>query len=137
MDILPTTKSGFLDVLMIPVRGIIQPLFDSYRKKEAVTTEITIPAWAVSDIKNTPIPYQVNHRYDFGNGGVYGPPDMPVSAGIVNTPGIIQVQQSKEGKQIEFINGFYNGPQEYREIFVHMPFSLPTDLPCSTSMLKY
>jgi hypothetical protein len=139
MDISPTTKSGWLDNLMIPVRGIIQPIVDAYRKRTVPYTTMEIPAWAVSEQRNTPIPYITEHRYDFGNGGVYGPPDMPVSRGIVNVPRQVTIQptMAKPKNNMPSKPEFYNGPQEMVEIFVYSPLVLPTNLPCSTSMLKY
>jgi hypothetical protein len=136
---LPQTNNGWFDTLMMPVRGIIAPLHDKYRKVTGPTEEMTIPAWAVSDTKNTPIPYTVEHRYDFGNGGVYGPPDFQVSRGVVNVEKTImrQVNPNPSKVQPQTGNGFYYGPQENIEIFVHAPFSRPTNLPCSTSRFKY
>lgn len=131
------TASGWIDTLLLPLRGIIAPIYDQYRLKQPPRTPMDIPAWAVSDIKNTPVPFSVEHRYDFGNGGVYGPPDMPVSRGIVNTPSVVQRQAGIANEEEEEVKGFYNGPQKNMELFVYSPFSLPTDLPCSTSMLKY
>jgi len=126
----------WFDNLMVPLRGIIAPIYDQYRKRILPKEPMDIPAWAVSDMRNTPVPFIVEHRYDFGNGGVYGPPDMPVSRGIVNVPRTVQRQIIEEEKE-EPVHGFYNGPQENVELFVYSPFTLPTDLPCSTSMLKY
>lgn len=137
MDIVPQTKSGFLDILLTPLRGVIQPIYDSYRKREPFTLSMVIPAWAVSEMPGTPIPYTTEHRYDFGNGGVYGPPDMPVRMGVVNVAQTVQVQKVMTPREIEYVQEFYNGPQENMELFVYSPFSLPTTLPCSTSMLKY
>lgn len=137
MDIVPYTISGFFDALLIPIRGIIQPIVDGYRKQQPATVTVELPPWAVSDIQNTPIPHTVNHRYDFGNGGVYGPPDNPVRAGIVNVPGTVNVQKVHPTTDMTLVPEFYNGPQDNMELFVYSPFSLPTNLPCSTSMLKY
>lgn len=138
MDIVPETKSGYLDIFLFPLRGVLAPVFDAYRRSKLPdTTGQEIPSWAVSDMRNTPIPYIVEHRYDFGNGGMYGPPDMPVRAGIVNVPRTVHVQQIKEERRVETGQEFYNGPQKNMELFVYSPFSLETDLPCSTSMLKY
>ena len=135
--------NGMKDVLMTTLRGVIQPVFDSYRHVPLRTAQLGIPAWAVSDQRNMPVPYIVEHQYDFGHGGVYGPPDMPVKAGIANMPrtvhiqpmpGIDRFEKLQDGKQIQEFN---NKPQDNMEIFVYSPFALHTDLPCSTSALKY
>lgn len=135
---LPETNNGWFDVLVAPLRGLILPIYDQYRKRQQPTTQMKIPAYVVSDIRNTPVPFITEHRYDFGNGGVYGPPDMPVSRGIVNVPGTVNRQVvEKKALPPAATSGFYNGPQDNMEIFVYSPFSLPTNLPCSTSQLKY
>ena len=137
----------FFDALLLPVRGVILPLYDRYRLRNPDNTTITIPGWAVSDIRNTPVPYTVEHQYDFGYGGVYGPPDMPVKAGVVNQEQTIQTQQVHNGivnrygadqtTDYKEEDGFIKGPTKNVEVFVHMPFMLETDLPCSTNMPKY
>ena len=139
-----TKADSIFDVLTMPLQGILAPVFDAYRKRDTRTKSMTIPGWAVSDIKNTPVPFTVEHQYDFRYGGTYGPPDMPVSAGIVNQDKVIKTQHVSDGRhqfglaQVgEEYTGFTAEPGENIEIFVHAPFYLPTDLPCSTNMLKY
>lgn len=135
----------FLDSAIRPLRGLIGPIFDKYRQKDTKNSSMTIPAWAVSEIQNTPIPYTVENQYDFGFGGVYGPPDMPVRAGIVGTPKTIAVQYVSNGFNRELgkdtsynqETGFTKEPPQNVEYFVYSPFTLPTDLPCSTVMNKY
>lgn len=138
------SPNTLFDVLMMPLQGVIAPIFDHYRKRDTRTRTMTIPAWAVSHLKNTPVPFTVEHQYDFGYGGVYGPPDMPVSAGIVNVATDIKTQYVSNGLHKFGVEhpgventGFNTEPTENVEIFVYSPFTLPTNLPCSTNMLKY
>ena len=139
------SNSTPFDIALHVLRGVLAPVFDTYRKKNTSTYAMEVPAWAVSDIRNTPIPYTVEHRYDFGFGGVYGPPDMQVSAGIVNQPRTVMVQRVhngvnyNHGQDTEYAEstGFTSEPPENIELFVYSPFVLKTDLPCSTSMNKY
>lgn len=105
---------------------------------------MTIPGWAVSDIKNTPVPYTVEHQYDFRYGGVYGPPDRQIAAGTVGEDKTIKTQYVSDGRhkfglpQDKAVNtGFSKETPQNIEIFVHAPFYLETDLPCSTNALKY
>lgn len=148
MGIMATSKSEkgvMLDVLITPLRGLILPIYDAWRRKPTKTIEQEVPAWAVSDMRNTPIPYTVEHQYDFGYGGVYGPPDMPVKAGVVNQPRTVRVQyvhngvNYRHGEDTEYVEdmGFSTGPTDNIELFVYSPFALKTDLPCSTVMNKY
>lgn len=137
-------SEAIFDVLLMPLRGVIQPIFDGYRQRETRTKTMNIPAWAVSDIKNTPVPYTVEHQYDFGMGGVYGPPDMQVSAGTVNVNKQIKTQHVSDGRhkfgthrEAKENTGFNDSEEENVELFVYSPFVLPTDLPCSTVMPKY
>jgi hypothetical protein len=141
-----STKEAIFDVFLLPLRGVIQPIFDGYRKRETRTKTMNVPAWAVSDIKNTPVPYTVEHQYDFGMGGVYGPPDMPVTAGTVNVEKQIKTQHVSDGRHKFGLHraskentGFNHDDSEEGnvEVFVYSPFVLPTDLPCSTVMTKY
>ncbi len=139
-----TKLEAIFDVLSMPLQGILAPVFDAYRKRDTRTFSMTIPGWAVSDIRNTPVPYTVEHQYDFQYGGIYGPPDMPVAEGITNQDKNIKTQYVNDGRHkfgmsgptTEY-TGFNTGPVENVEIFVHAPFYLPTDLPCSTNALKY
>lgn len=140
-----TKTEAIFDVFLMPLRGIIQPIFDGYRKRETRTKTMTVTAWAVSDIRNTPVPYTVEHQYDFGMGGVYGPPDMQVSAGIVNVDKQIKTQHVSDGRHkfglhraVKENTGFNSDSEEENvELFVYSPFVMPTDLPCSTVMTKY
>lgn len=138
-----TTKEAIFDVFLLPLRGVIQPIFDQYRKRETRTKTMNIPAWAVSELPNTPVPYTVEHQYDFGMGGVYGPPDMPVSAGIVNVDKQMKTQHVNDGRhkfgvhRIGRENTGFTDSEENVEVFVYSPFTLATDLPCSTVMTKY
>jgi len=138
-------KTSLLDVLTMPLRGILAQVHDGYRKRDTREYSMTIPAWATSDMRNTPVPYTVEHQYDFGYGGVYGPPDMPVRAGIVNTEQTIKTQYMSNGMDSHHRSrapykentGFNDIDGDNVELFVYSPFALKTDLPCSTSMLKY
>ena len=140
-----TTDNSLFGVLMMPLRGILAPLFDGYRKRDTRTMPFTVPAWAVSELPNTPIPYTVEHQYDFRYGGTYGPPDLPVSAGITNTERTMMTQKVSNGFNprhrvpYEYMpyTGFNDEEGENIELFVHMPFALPTTKPCSTNMLLY
>ncbi len=140
-----SSEDTYLDAAIRPLQGILAPLFDAYRKKRVKTSPLTIPAWAVSDMRNTPVPYTVEHQYDFGFGGVYGPPDMQVKPGIVNTEQTIETQYVSNGlnpyhrkdTQTHNDQGFSKEQPNNIELFVYSPFVLPSDLPCSTNMLKY
>lgn len=130
----------------MPLRGKIQPLHDKYKFKDRRNSEITIPGWASGTEPNNPIPHQKQNLFDFVF-SIFGPPDLPVPSGIVGKEHTIRVENNRAKIKREFsdIGGimdnvdksFYRGEQEMREHFVTMPFTLPTDLPCSVLGFKF
>ena len=123
-----------------PLRGKIAPLHDEYKFKDKRNTTVEIPGWAVGVETNHPIPIQKNDLFDFTH-SIYGPPDMPVRAGIVGRNKTVKVENNKvnmkrtwdsEEKEYSYNNGgFYSGEQKMLEFFVDTPFVLESDLPCS------
>lgn len=133
------------DYFLMPLRGIIAPLYNLWRLKDNRNVSFTIPAWAVSDTPNAPIPYQVERFIDFSY-SKRGRADMPISEGTVNRDATIKVQYIPErmkrtwdsngpGKHIAA--SFYEGDQEMIEYYVNEPLHFVSDLPCSTVASLY
>lgn len=132
----------------MPLRGKIEPLYDGYKFKNRKNATVTIPGWASGTEPNHPIPVQLQNRFDFTN-SVFGPPDLPVPAGVVGKDQTVPVENNRVRMNRTYENGdpfdlmanvdksFYRGPQGMKEHFVTMPFILDTDLPCSVLGFKF
>lgn len=134
----------FTDYLLLPLRGILAPLYNSWRYRDPRDSSFTIPGWAVSDTRGAPIPYTVERFTDYSHSR-RGPPDMPISEGVVNTPATITTQYLPERMKrswdnhgpANFKSPFYEGPQRMIEFYALEPMVRESNLPCSTVMSKY
>ena len=132
----------------MPLRGKIEPLHDSCKFKNRKNSTVTVPGWASGTEPNHPIPVQMQNLFDFTH-SVFGPPDLPVPAGIVGRPQTVPVEYNKVRMNRNYDNtnpfdlsanvdrSFYRGEQGMKEHFVTMPFILDTDLPCSVLGFKF
>lgn len=130
----------------MPLRSVRGPIFDKYKYKiPRHTIPQRVPAQVSSTLKNTPIPDQKMDNYDF-TFGIFGPPGMLVSPGIVGKEQTAyvttafnkkKIQRDYPQKQQHRENSFYKGPQRNIEYFIDFPMAIPTDLPCSVSGFKY
>lgn len=130
----------------MPLRGKIENLHDKYKFKDRKNSTVDIPGWATGTEPNHPIPVQVENRFDFTH-SVFGPPDLPIPAGIAGVPKTIPVENNRVKIVREYSNSFdlmankdrsfYRGPQSMKEHFVTMPIVLDTNLPCSVLGFKF
>lgn len=132
----------------MPLRGKIENLHDSYKFKNKKNSKITIPGWASGTEPNNPIPNQKQNLFDFTY-SIFGPPDLPIPAGIAGVEHTIPVENNRVKMVREYNNNnhlnmmanvdrsFYRGEQNMKEHFVTMPFILDTDLPCSVLGFKF
>lgn len=130
----------------MPLRGKIENLHDKYKFKEKKNSTVTVPGWASGTEPNHPIPVQMQNLFDFTH-SVFGPPDLPVPAGIVgkeqtvrvenNKIPIVRVYNEKFDLMANADKSFYRGEQGMKEHFVTMPFILDTNLPCSVIGFKF
>ena len=136
----------FFDFSQTPLRNILGPVYDAYRKSYEYLSSIVVPGDAVSTIEGAPLPDMYPDRQSRFYYGVYGPPDNPVKADIVGTPATVLTQTTPEDWERFRID---NSRKKYRpvewlpsgvptqEIFVDMPYALPSDLPCSTVSTRH
>lgn len=129
------------------LRGKIENLYEDYRFKDKRNSTVTVPGWASGTEPNHPIPVQVQNLFDFTH-SVFGPPDLPVPAGIVGRDQVVKVERNSiklnrtyTGNTTNLMankdRSFYEGEQGMKEHFVTMPFILDTDLPCSVLGFKF
>ncbi len=124
----------------MPLRGKIENLHDKHKFKNKKDSTVTIPGWASGTEPNHPIPVQKQNLFDF-TFSVFGPPDLPIQAGIAGVSHTIPVENNRVKIVREYDDNFdlmanadksfYRGQQRMKEHFVTMPFVLDTDLPCS------
>lgn len=129
------------------LRGKIANLYDKWKFKDRRNSEVTVPGWASGVEPNHPIPVQVQNQFDFTH-SIFGPPDLPVPAGIVGREQTVKVERNRikpkrtyDQKEFDLManrdRSFYTGEQDMKEHFVTMPFILDTDLPCSVLGFKF
>jgi hypothetical protein len=137
--------TSFYDFTVAPLRGILGPVYDAYRKAYDYTFKTTIEGWQVGTIQGNPLPDMVEDRINKWYYSVYGPVDMPVNAGTVG----IQKEILMQTKPIDYETmdtGIGRFRREVKwvpdsatmqEIFVDMPYALKTDYKCSTVSTKH
>lgn len=137
--------TNYYDFTLAPLRNILGPVYDAYRKTYDYTWKLLLEGRQVSTIENNPQPDMVEDRPWKFEYSVYGPVDMPVKAGVVGVKREILMQN--EYPDIEKTDtglGRYRREPTYlpantpmQEIFVDMPYALKTDKPCSTVATRH
>lgn len=130
----------FYDTLLAPFRKFLGPVYDAYRKKYEYKDTVTIPDHVVSTLDGTPLPDMFPDRKHNFVYSVYGPPDMSVKAGIVAVPQEVKMQDNyyqpirpRTTRPVQWLPA----NTEMKEVFVEMPYELPTKLKCSTVSTKH
>lgn len=132
--------SEFYDTLLAPFRRFLGPVFDYYRKEYEYKDTVTIPEHVTSTLECVPLPDIFPDRKHNFVYSVYGPPDMSVKAGIVAVPAVVKMQDNYyqptrpySARPVDFLPP--NTPM--KEVFVDMPYELPTKFKSSTVATKH
>jgi hypothetical protein len=131
----------------MPLRGKIENLHDKYKFKNKNDSTVTVKGWASGTEPNHPIPVQMMNLFDFTH-SIFGPPDLPIPAGIAGVPKTVEVQRNTVKLKRDYNyqeydlmanrdRSFFRGEQPMKEHFVTMPFVMNTDLPCSVLGFKF
>jgi hypothetical protein len=138
--------TSFYDFTLAPFRHFLGPVYDAYRRVYEYTSSIVVPGHVVSTVEGVPLPDVVPDRGHKFYYSVYGPPDYPVSADIVGNDTEVKTQTGPEywnrlmidnsrrpKRQVEWLPGDVTK----QEVFVEMPYTLNTTLPCSTVATRH
>ena len=85
----------FSDFTLAPMRKLLGPVYDKYRKAYEYNETAVVPGNYVSTLHGTPLPDVLEDRKNKFHYSVYGRPDNPVPAGIVGVDTIIKMQSSR------------------------------------------
>lgn len=134
--------TSFWDFTLAPLRGILGPVYDAYRKRYEYNETATVPGHLVSTLDGVPVPDVAgprNHNFYYS---VYGPPDAMVKADIVGTDAEIKMQGKApepvyaRGQKLRPVDWLPENV-EMHETFVDMPFTQKTKFRTSTVATRH
>lgn len=134
--------TNFFDFTLAPLRNLLGPVYDAYRKKYNYPETATVPGHSVSTIDGVPLPDMLEDRRNNFYYGVYGRPDDMVRAGIVGTDVTIKMQS--KAPPPTFPRGEIVRPVEWlpeklemKEVYVDMPFEQKSKHSASTVATRH
>ena len=138
--------TSYYDFTLAPLRRMLGPVYDAYRKAYEYTSSVLVPGHVVSTIEGVPLPDVIPDRGHKFYYSVYGPPDYNVPVDVVGRDTQVLTQTGSDYWETLRIN---NGRKKHtpvewlpkgtekQEVFVEMPYTLKTDLPCSTVSTRH